>query len=417
MKSVRNIFDQYSQDENRLTHALACALASDPAALRSFLAHFVGIERAKKFGSIQVAEQVGHNLKKDPSGRKKSVPDLVIRNQDGRLGVAVECKVKAGTDHGQLQRHFRGLERQGFTHPKVLLISIDGLLEGAPNEFKSTQWRDVREWADTQKRKPDSFVAAFSRYMEVFEARTFEKGDGMSIAGFTGINFDEENPYTYSEAKVRLKALMEELKLHRPQLKKIGAAETWTGRKAIKGKASNSVWDFIPLGSAHAVFTARPHLTIVINDSMIAAQLTIPNNLDRGRRKKLRSLAYEDFQELVIGIGKSLQRVTRKFLGAYPFVEMLQRHYPSQQATPVRHAYIDFDIRTAYPKKKRKGEPDFQPQWLRASYEAYCEKKSNLQMALGVRFPYSKTGTGRKHLVQGILETWLRLGPMIKLLK
>lgn len=39
---MRNVFDQYSQPENRLTHALGTVLHEDDAALRFFL-DFIGI--------------------------------------------------------------------------------------------------------------------------------------------------------------------------------------------------------------------------------------------------------------------------------------------------------------------------------------------------------------------------------------
>jgi hypothetical protein len=44
---VRNIFDQYSQNENRLTHAFASILHHDPKLKSDFLQKFLGLSKTK----------------------------------------------------------------------------------------------------------------------------------------------------------------------------------------------------------------------------------------------------------------------------------------------------------------------------------------------------------------------------------
>lgn len=53
---MRNIFDQYSQPENRLTHSLASVLHHDKALLKSFLQEF-GLGPRPPVGQLQIIEQ------------------------------------------------------------------------------------------------------------------------------------------------------------------------------------------------------------------------------------------------------------------------------------------------------------------------------------------------------------------------
>ena len=49
---MRNVFDQYTQPENRVTHALACTLAAEPVLLRDFVRRVVGIKPAAGMESM-----------------------------------------------------------------------------------------------------------------------------------------------------------------------------------------------------------------------------------------------------------------------------------------------------------------------------------------------------------------------------
>jgi len=175
MSQVRNIFDQYSQDENKLTHALACALASDAAAVRRFLEDFAGLGSLRSFGPLLVREQVSHQLEDSKAGRVKSIPDILITGRDERLAVAIESKVQAGTDLRQLERHWRGLEKRGYKEKRVLLISVDGLLPENSGPFKCLSWKQVYEWATKQPHHshwvPLRWVNSFSREAANWAAR------------------------------------------------------------------------------------------------------------------------------------------------------------------------------------------------------------------------------------------------------
>ena len=55
---MRNLFDQYTQQENRLTHALAVCLNEDRSLLGAFLRH-VGLTPPTPPLRLQVMEQTG----------------------------------------------------------------------------------------------------------------------------------------------------------------------------------------------------------------------------------------------------------------------------------------------------------------------------------------------------------------------
>lgn len=75
---MRNIFDQYSQPENRLTHALVCALYEDKSLLNNFVRWVTSkpIPRARLYiveqrlpgeGELPEEERVQHSIGVGPS--------------------------------------------------------------------------------------------------------------------------------------------------------------------------------------------------------------------------------------------------------------------------------------------------------------------------------------------------------------
>jgi hypothetical protein len=55
-RQMRNVFDQFRQPENRLTHALMCSLYEDPKLLKRFIRW--ATEEAAPTGDLQVVEQL-----------------------------------------------------------------------------------------------------------------------------------------------------------------------------------------------------------------------------------------------------------------------------------------------------------------------------------------------------------------------
>src|SRR2546426_9859048 len=102
---VRNLFDQYDQPENRLSHALAVALAEDDHLRRTFLRRFVTLAHETP-DQVDVAEQrlPGESDTNEIEADRRGLPDICLYNDDG-WSVAIECKVEAELSASQLNRH------------------------------------------------------------------------------------------------------------------------------------------------------------------------------------------------------------------------------------------------------------------------------------------------------------------------
>jgi hypothetical protein len=110
-------------------------------------------------------------------------------------------------------------------------------------------------------------------------------------------------------------------------------------------------------------------------------------------------------------------RGLRRCKGATPAIILVQRRYSSMNAVPTRDADMNFDPRTAFkPQGKRyKGAVRYQPEWLRASYEALRHRHSNLQFQIGAIFPYDKcTATRQASIEDAVAATWIACRPLIE---
>lgn len=81
---MHNIFDQYSQPENRLTHALASVLYQDERLLKSFLATFEPSRRPST-KRLRVIEQSLPGQPEGSEGERESqgLPDALIYDDEG----------------------------------------------------------------------------------------------------------------------------------------------------------------------------------------------------------------------------------------------------------------------------------------------------------------------------------------------
>jgi len=82
---LRNIFDQYAQPENRVTHALMTALNEDRTLLRRFLAELVKVDSPTRAGELLVLEQQypGEDEPSEDELERRGIPDGWIFNEDG----------------------------------------------------------------------------------------------------------------------------------------------------------------------------------------------------------------------------------------------------------------------------------------------------------------------------------------------
>jgi hypothetical protein len=100
--------------------------------------------------------------------------------------------------------------------------------------------------------------------------------------------------------------------------------------------------------------------------------------------------------------------------GATPFVEVLQRHYLTRQASTL-DAFIEFDPRTAF---NGHGPIKRQEEWLRGAFEAFSNKQSNLQLGFGVAFRYGiSSAVSAPDFARSVITTWRATAPVLDLLR
>ena len=117
---MRNLFDQYSQPENRVTHALATALHEEPKLLRSFLRRVAGTSPPPRVPLVVLEQRLPGEPEPDGDEERAGLPDLWVHDRDEAWALLVECKVAAGLTADQVRRHRRTAERRGFERLELL---------------------------------------------------------------------------------------------------------------------------------------------------------------------------------------------------------------------------------------------------------------------------------------------------------
>ena len=258
---MRNIFDQYEQPENRLTHALISTLSNDRRLIRPFL-------KRLKIGSIPPVQRLRLVEQQIPgvsvSGEEidaKGLPDACIFDDKG-WALLLESKVQASISRGQLERHLKSAGRNGYENAHVVAIAVAAGCNGLPERTAVVEWREVYKWF-RRLATASTWAGTFAEYMEVFESRMIAKEGYLkqgTLTMFDGLRFDEDNPYTHREAKRLIRLLRDELQ-RRKDLQELGVDPTGEGRSALTGRGFDPVWDFLPLKQARARCSIPPSRT------------------------------------------------------------------------------------------------------------------------------------------------------------
>ena len=116
---MRNIFDQYNQPENRLTHSLISCLYEDRKLLSSFIIKFCP-KFFKNTSLLKIDQQTLPGTKRieKTENQRKGLPDAIIYNEDQCL--IIESKVSSSLTRDQLLRHENTIKRKGFDKIKLL---------------------------------------------------------------------------------------------------------------------------------------------------------------------------------------------------------------------------------------------------------------------------------------------------------
>ena len=412
---MRNIFDQYDQPENRLTHALASCLAEDRQLVRRFLRDFLGLDDVPK-SRLYVIEQ---SLPGDPgepmNGEKvrQGLPDAVIH--DGEFWcVLIEAKVQAKATVGQLRRHFTSVRQRGFERIHVVLLTARDEPGRLPEFAFARRWDDLYVWIARQKER-SSWASRLTDYLEIMEVKMVEEGylvEG-ALTAFAGFPFSAEHSYTYLEGKRLLRLAIKELRASASLKRELGINPKGRGRPAITEGSVASVWDFIPLKVAgeEESFTKNPHLTLIIQRERVIATITIPNGIKSVYRRSLLSRGEGGFLKLIEHICQNLQPLLNRAPGSSPRLFAIQRHSRTQRSIPIEDASLEFDLRTAVAVGEGVKR---QPEWLEAAYGVLTRKRSNYQLMIGMAFPFNRCKAIREaQAITLIEETWLDLKPLL----
>ena len=347
---------------------------------------------------------------------QRGLPDAWIHDDD-QWSLVVESKVAAPLNLGQLQRHYRTAKRRGFEDVTVLAIDVSSPKKKMPDYVVFRTWRDIYSWLSQQSGGSDWALRAL-RYIEVAERKWPLEGylrEG-TLTEFSGIHFDENNPYNYGEAKRLIRLMMGDLRKH-SDLKEFIDPKA-AGRGAITGKSRVSVWDYLRLKGLNSDLshTNHPHLSLSIRQERVDAFLLMPNSVERQFHKAIIEQDEEQFFDVMESVSKQMGRVLRSSKGSYPFIAVSQRRWPSRAAKAITDGEMRFDLRTAFDGKKKQAVK-IQPQWLSAVYYLLTNKKSNMDLAVGLSFPYETCKKVRQPaILDSIAASWVACKPLLDIM-
>jgi hypothetical protein len=418
---MRNIFDQYQQPENRVTHALMTAFHQDRVLLERFLHDLLKLKAPVAASKLSVLSQRSPFSSKqlpelEASDERKGIPDGWIYSEEAMWCIFIEVKVTAPFSSNQIKRHRRAAEDQEFQAitavvivPTKLNIEIDGT--------KILEWRNVYAWL-SRYRKETPWAEYAAQYLEIVETQLIESGSFKegTLTMFSGFPFSRNNPYEYHNAKRILKLACSELRRREELINSIGLISDELGSSKIKGAKENQVWDYLTLwqSSRTKSFNNYPHLTLEIGRDNVSAMLTLPDKALTQYRTAIKSINANGFKKVIENILSELAPLSLNKNGAVPWFRGFQRHGSSQYKTDILDGKIEFDLRTVVGSGRIKK----QELWLDAAFECVVQKKGNFEFQIGVIFPYkSCPDLDSEKAIDLIVQAWLGCKPMIDLFR
>jgi hypothetical protein len=407
---VRNLFDQYTQPENRLTHALAVCLYEDRSLLCEFI-EWLGVELGARANNLEITEQ---NLPGEPPAAeedadRRGLPDIVIH--DGfRWCLLIESKVQARLSEDQLTRHERTLRRRGFESVhRVVLTKHDAI---TTRKGVAVSWSGLYEWLGRRRARNDwaERLRSYLRAAEVRLAREEYLTEG-TLTMFDGFHFSSENPYTYGEGKRLLNLATTELRKD-GALKKLGMDPLASGRGAITGRSEYAVWDFLSLKERprhKTLFTSYPHLTLSVHDDHLGVAVTVPVV-----RRRLAELGSDGIVRLNAQI---IKRARRPVFSRGGWIEAyaVQRHYVTQRSKAVTDASVSFKLETS--QRRRSGYVKHQPEWVDLFATLLGQKRSNIQFGYRVNLPWGTKGLNSRDSLRLISQSWAAMEPLLSVVR
>jgi hypothetical protein len=419
---MRNVFDQYLQPENRLTHALMTALHEDRGLLGLFLREIAGVKPpvASTVLSVLVQQLPETPPVSEEEAERRGIPDGWIYSVEEEWCILIESKVLIRLGADQIERHRRFAQRLGFTRVFVVAITTEEVARqrvAGDRRLKVLEWREVYVWL--RRHNDQEWARRTAEYLEVAEARMimdqqFVRG---ALTRFSGVPFSDDHPYTYLEAKRILRLVFEELRSRKDLRERLKIDPSAPGRGNITGSKGHIVWDFLSLrGDADKNFTLRPHFSVGIETRRLAAMVTIPDKVEGRVRRALRDIGEEEFAALLARVVANFRPLLQAEPGAIPTFHAQQRRWRHRRAKADMDAELRFDLRTI---PGATGKPKKQPLWLSAAYGAFVDKRgSNYEFQIGVEFDYARCAGLRKPSATGLIaQAWLGCKPFVDLVR
>jgi hypothetical protein len=347
---------------------------------------------------------------------RRGLPDAWIHDGE-HWSVIIENKIESRLDRDQLERHRRTAYKRGFLDTHIVAF-VTGEPKGVFPESTVRKWTDLYCWLSQQY--GSEWARRVAQYMEILEEKLVADGylKSGTLTVFSGVSFGKDNPYNYYEAKRVLRLAMDKLRVRNDLRKRLRINSAGSGRPAITGTGSSSVWDFLRLNGAKeaAQFTEFPHLTLAIDREQMLALVIVPNAMKSEFRANLLKGGSERFEAVVSECLLKYEKSLGKIAGAAPWMEVVQRRWDrGLRVEPVIDALLQFNPRTAASKsEKSAASVKQQREWLRTAYEVIANRRSNIQLAFGATFPYDRCPAVRTPEILGhIASAWLSCKPLL----
>jgi len=406
---IPNLFDQYSQPENRLTNALLQTLASSRRLSVAFLKDFLWI-RCSPYEAIEISSQKRPGGIEDrgeaaqPHGESATIPDGWIVSKDGGWGLVIESKIqKRAVRLEQLRGHWR--KASAYPQRHLLVLTPDRVEppdvrrfgRGRP-EVRWAPWTEIHGWVVRQAQREGRgslgghLVRSLKEYLEMDER----------LSEFQGFDFSEG--FALPRAKAILKVLMETL---RPEVRRSYPA--LTGGRGNLSPSQGSMWDCF---GVEPKFTADLHLTLSVRPEDFRIGLIVPDAA-QARWIRLKRVMADP------ALGEEFEAIVRRLRQGVPelWVRLDQRHFRNQREQ-ISDATFEFKVDTAAFVRPKGGVKPF-PVWFEMARQAVVRKRGiNLQIGFWARFPFAALPETRTSgFKTTTLETLKRFKPLYKLLR
>ena len=285
---MRNIFDSYSKNEDKLTHALFSTLDSDKDLLDSFMKDICKLKVKPRNLSVSVQSYPSARAYTNKEIKKRSLPDAWIYDSD-EFAMVFESKITDSLTQKQLDDHQRTTEIRGFRKPRfytITALSNAGDFDG----WKQITWVSIYTWL-RQAQAKHPLAKHTADYFEILESRMHSKkiSQKFKITTFTGFDPYYDKIYNHGLAKNTIRKAMEKLLASSCLIEQLGMNPKTSIRGSIKEQKGTGVWDYLSLIDESIKDSKKAlHLTLGINKTCVEAYITIPNNIIKDQKDRIK---------------------------------------------------------------------------------------------------------------------------------